>query len=66
MHTLPSLTHRPRPHTAQVHGETIMQHAELLEAAEKLQAALKPAWQRVEGLLQGVRCMVQYLGNLQG
>jgi U3 small nucleolar RNA-associated protein 21 len=49
----------------QVHGDSIMQHAELLAPARQLQAALKPAWQRVDGLMQGVRCMLSYFGNLQ-
>ena len=49
-----------------MHGDTIMLHPELVAEARRLQAALRPAWGRVEGLLQDVRCMVQYFGNLQG
>jgi hypothetical protein len=50
----------------QVHGDTIMAHLQLVEQARSLQTALKPAWQRLEGVMQDVRCMVQYFGNLQG
>jgi hypothetical protein len=49
----------------QVHGDTIMAQPELVAEARRLQVALQPAWLRVEGLLQAVRCMVQYFGNLQ-
>ena len=34
-----------------------MSHPDLVAEARGLQAALKPAWGRVEGLLQDVRCM---------
>jgi hypothetical protein len=50
----------------QVHGDTIMSHAALLEVAQALRSALRPAWKRVDGMLQDVRCMVSYFGNLQG
>ena len=43
-----------------------MAHPSLVAGARRLQSALKPAWVRVEALMQEVRCDVQYFGNLQG
>lgn len=68
---LPSLpTHHPFLQallrvTLQVHGETIAEHAELRERAQRAQQRLSATWRRLDGLLQSTRCMVGFLGNLQ-
>lgn len=49
----------------QVHGETIAEHAELRERAQRAQQRLSATWRRLDGLLQSTRCMVGFLGNLQ-
>lgn len=51
--------------TLQVHGETIVEHAELRERAQRAQQRLAATWRRLDGLLQSTRCMVGFLGNLQ-
>ncbi len=51
--------------TLQVHGETIAEHAELRERAQRAQQRLSATWRRLDGLLQSTRCMVGFLGNLQ-
>ena len=51
--------------TLQVHGETIAGHAGLAEVASLAQERLGAAWRRLDGLMQSVRCMVGFLGNLQ-
>jgi hypothetical protein len=48
-----------------VHGEAITRHVQLAEAAARIQERLKVTWARVDGLMQNVRCMVSYFGNLQ-
>ncbi|GAX75096.1 hypothetical protein CEUSTIGMA_g2540.t1 [Chlamydomonas eustigma] len=50
----------------QIHGDSIMSHPQLVVIAQSLLKSLKPAWGKVEGLIQDVRCMVQFFGNLQG
>lgn len=49
----------------QVHGDTVMQHEELREAAQRTQQRLAATWRRLDGLLQSCRCMVGLLGNIQ-
>lgn len=51
--------------TLQVHGETIGEHAELRERAQRAQQRLASTWRRLDSLLQSTRCMVGFLGNLQ-
>lgn len=51
--------------TLQVHGETITEHAELAERAQRMQRRLAATWRRLDGLLQSTRCIVGLLGNLQ-
>ena len=43
-----------------------MSQPALTTEARRLLTTLKPAWGRVEALMQEVRCDVQYFGNLQG
>lgn len=49
----------------QVHGDVIAEHAELAECAQRTQQRLAATWRRLDGLMQSVRCMVGFLGNLQ-
>ena len=49
----------------QIHGETIMQQAELQQIAQEVQAVLAKAWSRIDQLLQSSRCMLGFFGNLQ-
>lgn len=49
----------------QVHADTIAEREELREAAARMQRRLAATWRRLDGLLQGCRCMVGLLGNLQ-
>lgn len=49
----------------QVHGDSIMQAPTLRQRAERIHARLGASWRRVDGLLQGVRCMLGLLGNMQ-
>lgn len=51
--------------TLQVHGSTIMEQEGLRERAERIHARLGASWRRVDGLLQGVRCMLGLLGGIQ-
>lgn len=51
--------------TLDVHGDVIAAHAELAERAQRTQQRLAASWRRLDGLLQSVRCMVGFLGNLQ-
>jgi hypothetical protein len=48
-----------------VHGEAIMEQRLLKDAAQRLKARLQGDWRRLDELLQGVRCMVDFFGNLQ-
>jgi hypothetical protein len=48
-----------------VHGEAIVEQPLLRDAALRLKAQLRGAWGRLDTLLQGVRCMVEFFGNLQ-
>ena len=49
----------------QVHGDTIAEHEELAERAQRAQQRLAATWRRLDGLMQSVRCMVGFLGNLR-
>jgi hypothetical protein len=49
----------------QVHADTIAEREELRAAAARTQQRLAATWRRLDGLLQGCRCMVGLLGNLQ-
>ena len=49
----------------QVHGDTILQSRALRERAQRIRARVGSSWRRVDGLLQGVRCMLGLLGNMQ-
>lgn len=51
--------------TLDVHGDVIAAHPELAERAQRTQQRLAATWRRLDGLLQSVRCMVGFLGNLQ-
>ena len=53
-------------HQSQVHGDAVAERPLLRDAARRLLGRLKPVWGRLDGLLQDVRCMVGYFGNLQG
>ncbi|KAK9819682.1 hypothetical protein WJX72_001066 [[Myrmecia] bisecta] len=48
----------------QIHADTIMAQQPLRQRAEQLEAKLKATWTRVEDLLQNVRCMTSFFGNL--
>ena len=48
-----------------VHGDAIAAHAPLRERAARVERRLQATWSRLDGLLQNVRCMVSYFGNLQ-
>jgi U3 small nucleolar RNA-associated protein 21 len=48
-----------------VHGEAVMEQPLLRGAAQRLKTRLRGDWQRLDELLQGVRCMVDFFGNLQ-
>jgi U3 small nucleolar RNA-associated protein 21 len=49
----------------QLHGDSIIQSASLRQRAESIRGQLRATWSRVDGLLQNVRCMVGFFGNLQ-
>lgn len=49
----------------QIHGDTLMRHASLLSAVQRLQRRLRGTWLRLDELLQNVRCMVDFIGNAQ-
>ncbi|KAF8055387.1 WDR36 [Scenedesmus sp. PABB004] len=49
-----------------VHAEALTRHAPLLDAATRLGRKLRATWLRLEGLLQSVRCMADFVGNVQG
>lgn len=48
-----------------VHGDAIVAHAPLKERAVRVEKRLQATWSRLDGLLQNVRCMVGFFGNLQ-
>lgn len=48
-----------------VHGDAIVAHPRLKEAAVRVEKRLQATWTRLDGLLQNVRCMVGFFGNLQ-
>ncbi|WIA38106.1 hypothetical protein OEZ86_001468 [Tetradesmus obliquus] len=48
-----------------IHGDTLMRHASLLSAVQRLQRRLRGTWLRLDELLQNVRCMVDFIGNAQ-
>ncbi|MEW5318032.1 MAG: hypothetical protein WDW38_009286 [Sanguina aurantia] len=52
--------------TLQVHGDSITAHASLRDPAAVLLNQLRSTWRRLDPLLQHVRCMVAYFGQLQG
>ncbi|KAF5840981.1 quinon protein alcohol dehydrogenase-like superfamily [Dunaliella salina] len=49
----------------QVHGDAIVKQPLLRSTAQRLLGHLKPVWGRLDTLMQDVRCMVGYFGNLQ-
>ena len=48
----------------QVHGSTLMQDQHLHAKCERLLQVLKGTWVGLDGLMQKVRCMVGFVGNL--
>lgn len=48
-----------------VHGDAIVAHAPLKERAARVEKRLQATWTRLDGLLQNVRCMVSFFGDLQ-
>ncbi len=48
----------------QVHGSTLMQDQHLHAKCKKLLQVLKGTWGQLDGLMQKVRCMVGFVGNL--
>lgn len=50
---------------AQVHGDAVVRHPLLRSAGRRLLGRLKPVWGRMDALMQDVRCMVGFFGNLQ-
>ena len=50
----------------QVHGDSIMREPRLRKRAAALERGLKGTWGRVDGLFQGTRSMLSFLGNLAG
>ncbi|KAG2482597.1 hypothetical protein HYH03_018481 [Edaphochlamys debaryana] len=50
----------------QVGGEAIASRPELLARAGRLRGAVAAGWRRLDALLQHSRCVVGFLGNLQG
>jgi len=58
--------HTPRTtHSAQVHGDAMVQTPVLRRIGQRLLTRLKPVWGRLDALMQDTRCMVAYFGNLQ-
>ena len=48
----------------QVHGSTLMQDQHLHAKCEQLCQVLKGTWGQLDGLMQKVRCIVGFVGNL--
>ena len=48
----------------QVHGSTFMQDPHLHAKCEQLLHTLRGTWKQLDGLMQKVRCMVGFVGNL--
>lgn len=48
----------------QVHGSTLMQDQHLHAKCKQLLQVLKGTWGQLDGLMQKVRCMVGFVGNL--
>ena len=60
-------THAPRrPHLHQVHGDALISHEQLAGAAERMQQRLRASWRKLDGLLQGARCIVDFFSNARG
>ncbi|GBF88408.1 hypothetical protein Rsub_01120 [Raphidocelis subcapitata] len=53
-------------HVLAIHGDALISHAQLAGAAERMQRALKASWRRLDDLLQGARCVVDFLANARG
>ena len=52
--------------TLQIHGDTIMQHAQLRQQAQLVHQQLSNAWSNVEHSLQRTLCMAEFFGSLHG
>lgn len=50
---------------AQVHADSIMTRPPLLAAAARLQRKLRPTWLRLDELLHSVRCVTDFVANVQ-
>jgi hypothetical protein len=48
-----------------VHADIIMARPDLRIKAADVERRLSATWRRLDDLLQGVRCMVDFFGNLQ-
>lgn len=51
--------------TLQLHGDAIARQGVLRQRAERVRARLGSSWRRMDELLQGTRCMLGLLGNMQ-
>jgi hypothetical protein len=59
-----SLKHFAAWLAGQVHGEAIMREPRLRKRGAALERGLQATWGRVDGLFQGTRSMLAFLGNL--
>ena len=48
-----------------VHGDAVMAHEPLRERARRVEKRLQASWGRIEDLIQTVRCMIGFFGDLQ-
>jgi hypothetical protein len=49
----------------QIHADAVMTYPQLTAAAQRLRRHLRHNWRRLDGLMQEVRCMTDFLSNAQ-
>jgi hypothetical protein len=56
-------TPHPHPNPPQVHGDALIAHPDLAGVADRMRRRLAASWRRLDDLLQGARCVVDFLSN---